>query len=691
MVRFLQNQMVQEIDELDPNTSILDYLREHLRLCGTKDGCASGDCGACTVVIGELAQKEICYKAINACILPVATLQGKQLITVEDMRQGDALHPVQQAIVEQHASQCGFCTPGFVMSMFALQKNKSQPEREDIIDALGGNLCRCTGYRPLVDAALNMSHKGVDDQFSRYEQSTVASLEAINRSTDSVTLRGNGKQYFSPKNADELAQLLLQYPQARIMAGGTDLGLEITQELRDLEVIIYVGQVKELLIISESEGILEIGAAVSLTDCREALLGQYPNLRDLLERFGSLQIRNLATIGGNIANASPIGDMPPVLLGLGASLVLRCGEQRRTVLLEDFFVSYRVTALQPSEFIERILIPKARPGHEFRAYKISKRLSDDTSSTCGAFHLHIEKGIVGHASIAFSGLSETPRRAFHCEQALLHQPWNETTIESAMQALEQDFHPISDFRASSAYRMRVSKNLVKRLYLDIEGGDASLSLSQYPSQESHIVGRELNPVPLTGVIGLDLFHDSAGKHTSGEAVYTDDQLEHLNCLHAYVGLSQIARGQIRKLDLTAVRQAEGVREVLTLDDVPGHWDIGPVFPGDPVLAGREVEYWGQPIFAVAATSQRLARKAARLAQVEYEELEPCLSIKEALKQENFVRPPHVQDTGGVREAIANAPHCLTGELRIGGQDHFYLEGHVSLALPLEGNGMLVYT
>ena len=272
MVRFLRNQIVHEIDDLNPNTSVLDYLREHLHLYGTKDGCASGDCGTCTVVIGELAQKGICYKAMNACMLPVATLHGKQLITVEDLRKGDALHSVQQAIVEQHASQCGFCTPGFAMSMFALQKNKGQPEREDIIDALGGNLCRCTGYLPLVDAALSMSLGGTDDQFSSLEESTIASLEAINRSTDSVTLGGNGKQYFSPKNADELARLLLKFPHARILAGGTDLGLEITQELRDLEVLIYVGQVKELLTICESDDNLEIGAAIPLTDCREPLL-----------------------------------------------------------------------------------------------------------------------------------------------------------------------------------------------------------------------------------------------------------------------------------------------------------------------------------------------------------------------------------------------------------------------------------
>ncbi len=691
MIKFLRNQIIHEIHDLDSNTSVLEYLREHLQLYGTKDGCASGDCGACTVVIGELAGKVLRYKTINACIAPVASLQGKQLITVEDLSNGDALHPVQEAIVNQHASQCGFCTPGCVMSMFALQKSISQPTREDIIEALAGNLCRCTGYRPLIDAALTMKAKGDGDQFCHHEKSTVDVLVSINQSTDFVCLGNSGKRYFSPKNGDELAQLLLQYPQARILAGGTDLGLEITQELRDLEVLIYVGQVKELIVISESEVTLKIGAAVPLSDCYNILLTSYPHLRELLERFGSLQIRNVATIGGNIANASPVGDMPPVLLSLGACLVLRRGEQRRKVLMEDFFVSYKVTALQPSEFIEQILIPKPQSGFEFRAYKISKRLHDDTASTCGAFSLCIKDGMVSHATVAFGGLCEIPKRATNCERALLQQAWNESTIESAMLAMEQDFHPISDFRASSDYRMKVSQNLLRRLYRDIGEPDSNVTVGQYRTPNVHNIMKSPCAVSSSGVIGVDTLHDSASKHTNGEAVYTDDHVEHVNCLHVYVGLSERARAKIQQLDLTAVCDAEGVVDVLTLDDVPGHWDIGPVFPGDPVLAKSEVEYWGQPIFAVAATSQQLARKAARLARVEYEEREPCLSVKDARQQEHFVRPPHVQDTGGVKEAIENASHSLTGELSIGGQDHFYLEGHVSLAIPLEGHGMMIYT
>ncbi len=688
MVKFLRNHTLHEIANLDPNTTVLDYLREHLHSYGTKEGCASGDCGTCTVVIGTLSQNGIVYKAVNACILPVAALHGKQLITVEDLGSKENLHPVQQAMVDHHASQCGFCTPGFVMSLFALHKNKPRPTREEIIEAFAGNLCRCTGYRPLIDAALTMPPKKQDDQFSRQEPSIIDTLKALNESPDCPTLTADGKRFFSPKHVEEFAQLLLQYPQARILAGGTDLGLEITQDLQDLEVIISVGQVEELLAISESEDRLEIGAAVPLSDCQKLLLSHFPHLRDLLERFGSTQIRNMATIGGNLANASPVGDIPPVLLVLGASLELRGGEGSRTILVEDFFISYRVTALQPSEFIERILIPKPKAGEELRAYKISKRFQDDTSATCGAFHLLIENGTVQQSRVAFSGLSDIPKRGRHCEQALTHQPWNEHTIESAMKALERDFQPISDLRASSSYRLEASQNLFKRLYIDIGGSESPL-LWQYHSPESQSIGRPAKPNSPTGAIGRNHVHDSAEKHTNGEAVYTDDLPEISNGLFAYVGLSPIARGRITKLDLTAVREAKEVIDVITADDVPGHGDIGPVFSGDPVLAMEEIDYWGQPIFAVAATSQRAARKAACLARVEYEEGEPCLSIREALEQEHFVRPPHIQDTGEVEEAINHAPHCLTNEMDIGGQEHLYLEGHVSLAVPLEDQGMMI--
>ena len=481
MVRFLLNNSEHCVDSGNPHSSVLDYLRENLRQVGTKEGCASGDCGACTVVLGETIDGSMQYQAINACITPLATLQGKQLITVEHLQRDGALHPVQQAMVDCHGSQCGFCTPGFVMSMFAYRKNHDQPEHHGIIEALGGNLCRCTGYRPIIDAAVQMYEPALQDQFSERAATTVIALQSINGAAADINWTDpvSGKQYFAPCSLSSLSQLLLQYPEARLVAGGTDLSLEITQLLREFDVLIYTGRVPELLQVNTSANEIEIGAAVSYSACAETLCAHYPELRELLERLGSLQIRNQGTVGGNVDNASPIGDMPPVLIALGARLVLRCGDDTREIPVQDYFVSYKVTAQRPSEFIERIIVPRPVPGYEFRVYKISKRLEDDISSTCGAFSLKVEAGVVTDACIAFGGMAEIPCRASHCEQALIGQPWQEQTVTAAMLALGKDFQPISDFRASAQYRLSVSQNLIRRLYLELTHPDKAVRLGHY--------------------------------------------------------------------------------------------------------------------------------------------------------------------------------------------------------------------
>ena len=467
MIKYLLNDKEHQISELDPNTTLLDYLREDLRQTGSKEGCASGDCGACTVVIGEVAANGISYKAINACITPVATLHGKQLITVEHLKEGEQLHPVQQAMVDCHGSQCGFCTPGFVMSMFAHRKSHSTAQRDEILEALGGNLCRCTGYRPIMDAAVQMFDPAGDDQFSRRETDTAAALQAIQNDDTEACLSGNKKTFFAPTTANALAQLLLDNPEARLLAGGTDLSLEFTQLLKEIDCLVYTGRVAELKRIESTEQGLLIGAAVTYSEARDSLVSLFPDLHELIDRLGSKQIRNQGTLGGNIGNASPIGDMPPVLIALNATLILRTGEQCREIPVEDYFVRYKVTAQQPGEFIEAIRIPAPSPAAAFRAYKISKRLEDDISATCGAFNLDIDNGTVVSASIAFGGMAEIPKRASHCEQALHNQPWSESTIEAAMQALASDFTPISDFRASADYRLKVSQNMLRRLFLEL--------------------------------------------------------------------------------------------------------------------------------------------------------------------------------------------------------------------------------
>jgi len=473
VITFLLNQQEHVVENIDPNTTVLDYLREHLQKTGSKEGCASGDCGACTVVIGHAGNVGIEYSAINACITLLGSLHGKQLITIEDLKDGECLHPVQQAMVDCHGSQCGFCTPGFVMSMFAYRKNNEQADRQSIIEALGGNLCRCTGYRPIVDAAVQMFEPPLRDQFDQTELAVLASLNAINEADGAVKLTGNSKHFFSPSTVKELADLLLEYPEARLVAGGTDLSLEITQFLRSFDCLIYIGRIEEMKTVVQMDDELDIGAAASYGSTKDALVALYPDLHELIDRLGSKQIRNQGTIGGNVGNASPIGDMPPVLIALGAKLVLRKGDVSRVIGIENYFVSYKKTSLETSEFIERIIVPKPQADSVFRVYKISKRLEDDISSSCGAFNINIVAGKVKKATIAFGGMAEIPKRASHCEQALIGKNWTDVTIAEAMDAMDKDFTPISDFRSSATYRLSSSRNLLRRLYLDYEQGEKS--------------------------------------------------------------------------------------------------------------------------------------------------------------------------------------------------------------------------
>ncbi|TDV67921.1 xanthine dehydrogenase small subunit [Pseudomonas sp. LP_7_YM] len=477
MIQFLLNQALKTEHALDPNMTVLNYLREHLHKTGTKEGCASGDCGACTVVIGELStddhgQDHLNYRSLNACLTFVASLHGKQLISVEDLKHQGQLHSVQRAMVDCHGSQCGFCTPGFVMSLFALQKNSDEADsakekHAQAHEALAGNLCRCTGYRPIFAAAEQACGQRQPDQFDEHKAQTITRLRAI-KPVQTAELSGGDRRCLVPLTVADLADLYDAYPQARLLAGGTDLALEVTQLHRTLPVMIYVGNVADMKKIEHYDDRIEIGAATALTDCYEALSNEYPDFGQLLHRFASLQIRNQGTLGGNIANASPIGDSPPLLIALGAKIVLRKGTQSRTLALEDYFIDYRVTARQESEFIEKIIVPKADASQAFRAYKVSKRLDDDISAVCAAFRVQVDNGVVIEARMAFGGMAAIPKRAAHCEQVLIGQPWTQATVERACAALEQDFTPLSDFRASKEYRLLSAQNLLRKYFIELQ-------------------------------------------------------------------------------------------------------------------------------------------------------------------------------------------------------------------------------
>lgn len=465
-MRFVLDGRVRSVPDVDPTTTVLQWLRGAERRCGTKEGCAEGDCGACTVVLGELDGDAVRLRAVNACLLFLPALDGKALWTVESLRAEDgALHPVQRALVECHGSQCGFCTPGFVMSMFALYEGEREPpSRRRIDEALAGNLCRCTGYRPIVEAVQEAyrtgTRRGADERRALAE-----ALRGLRRG-DTLDLSHAGKRWIAPRTLDELAAFLAEHPAARLVAGATDLGLLVTKEHRDLELLVSVAGVPELHEIRETATHLELGAAATYADALAPLAAYHPALGALVRRIASTQIRNVATVGGNLANASPVGDMPPALLALDASLVLRRGPERRELPLSSFFMGYRKTALRPGELVERIRIPRGAPGRLFAAYKLAKRFDQDIAGVSGAFAIELDGGRVRSARVAFGGMAAVPIRATGVEEILAGRPWTEATIEAAVARLQAELSPISDLRASAAYRRLAAGNLLRKLWIE---------------------------------------------------------------------------------------------------------------------------------------------------------------------------------------------------------------------------------
>jgi xanthine dehydrogenase small subunit len=486
-IRYLLDGRRREIRGVAPTRTVLQHLREDLGRTGTKEGCAEGDCGVCTVVLAELDGQAVRYRAVNSCIQFLPALDGKALVTVESLTReaGTVLHPVQQALVETHGTQCGFCTPGFVMSLFALYKHDPAPDRAAITGALAGNLCRCTGYRPILEAARTMYARGraipVSEQdwlsapagsassaARKSEAGLAAQLRALRRRR-SLTLAHPDGAFYAPRTVAELATLRERLPEARLLAGGTDVGLWVTKQHRTLGDVIAVVQVAELRGTAVEAGCVAIGAAVSLTDAFAALVPHYPELGELFRRFGSPPIRNAGTLAGNVANGSPIGDTLPPLIAVGARVRLRRGGTARELPLEDFYVAYQQTALGRGELVERVLVPLPPPGLRLAAYKVSRRFDQDISAVCAAFAFGLEGGVIRSARVAFGGMAATPRRAPACEAALVGQPWSEATCRRAAARLAEDYAPISDLRASAGYRTTVAQNLLRRFHLESSG------------------------------------------------------------------------------------------------------------------------------------------------------------------------------------------------------------------------------
>ena len=488
-LEFLLNGTLQQCD-VSPDTSILTLLREHLALKGTKEGCASGDCGACTVAIGDPSTDTRRFASANACITPAHQLQGRHLVTVEGLAQEGDLHPAQEAMIECHGSQCGFCTPGIVMSLFTLHSDLTQrpapllPEQspelsqERLEASLGGNLCRCTGYRPIRDAALRMS----DIPYKRpqwFDATLPASVndERFNHSASELAF------FAQPATLAALTALRQAAPKARLVAGGTDLWLENTQRLSPLDQLIDVSRVAELLSVEQSTFENKIGwwigAGVTYTQLEPLFKQHFPAFAHLLHRLGSHQIRNRGTLGGNIANASPIGDTPPVLLALGAQIELASTTGKRCLALEDFFLDYKKTALAADEVVSRIFIPQAVEGSQLRVWKLSKRREDDISAILGAFSYRVEQGILHDVRIAFGGMAAIPKRAQAAEAALEGGTIAQAAFQAAQLALDDNFQPMSDVRGSQYYRQLAAKSLIERLYLSLSTPDHEVMLHAY--------------------------------------------------------------------------------------------------------------------------------------------------------------------------------------------------------------------
>ncbi|MDJ1016797.1 MAG: xanthine dehydrogenase small subunit [Paracoccaceae bacterium] len=444
-VRFSLNGESVAIDT-DPTVTLLDWLRETRGLKGTKEGCNEGDCGACTVMVTD----EGGARALNACILFLPQLHGKAVRTVEGLSgPNGAQHPVQSQMIEKHGSQCGFCTPGFVVSMAVGHLNG----RADHDDVLAGNLCRCTGYAPIVRAAEAAAKEPVPD----WVKDAPLEVEPLG---------------FAPETADDLAAWYEAHPGGTLIAGATDVGLWVTKDLRDLGEVAFLNRCRDLQQIDVSDSAIRIGAGVTMADLMPLLRERFPSYAEMVRRYGSEQVRQAATIGGNIANGSPIGDNPPALIALGAKLHLRKGSERREMPIEDFFIDYGKQDRAPGEFVEAVTIPASAP--HLRCYKISKRFDQDISAVCGCFNVSIEDGIVREARIAFGGMAGIPKRAAHVEAALVDQPWTEETVRSAMKEMGKDFTPLTDMRASDAYRLMAAENLLVRYFRDLTGGDVSV-------------------------------------------------------------------------------------------------------------------------------------------------------------------------------------------------------------------------
>lgn len=653
---------------LPPTTTLLDWLRRSGRT-GSKCGCAEGDCGACTVaLVDRTAAGQPTFRAINSCIALLPTCAGREVVTVEGLADGAALHPVQQALVEHGGSQCGYCTPGIVVSLFEACHRPDLKEKHQLNDQLCGNLCRCTGYRPIRDAAAAL----LAARPAAAADAWAARLERPVAAPGPLHYQAASGRFHRPTSLAELFALKKRHADAVLVAGATEIGVDLNKKSRSFPTLVATEAVPELTRLESTPAEWRIGAAVTLTAIEEALAGEFPSLAKMLAVFASRQIRNRATLGGNLATASPIGDSAPVLMTLDASVVLTSTLGQRTLPLNEFFTGYRQTQLRPDEILQEIVLPHAwaATGLQRRVdfQKVSHRRELDISIVSGAFCVDVDTaGVVRRARLAYGGVAAMPVRARRAEAVIEGRPLAASAAEVAA-ILRDEFKPIDDVRGSAEYR----RGLVVSLWEKFVAGETSLAVDTAPEFTRGAVW----PVPDPS---RQLRHESAVGHVTGRAQYVDDTAQRRPMLEVWPVLAPHARATIRHRDIAAAQAQPGVVAVLMADDIPGVNNVGPARHDEPLFAADEIEFHGQLVALVVGETIAACRTAAALVRVEYEPLPPVLTIAEAAAQGSWHNPERVLQRGEPASALASSAHRLSGEFSLGGQEHFYLETHAAWA------------
>jgi xanthine dehydrogenase molybdopterin binding subunit/xanthine dehydrogenase small subunit len=677
---FELNGKLRMVQGLATNLTLLQYLRNE-GLIGSKEGCAEGDCGACSVVVVEMtAHEKPVYRAINSCLVPLPALAGRKIITVEGLTaENGELHPVQRALVERHGSQCGYCTPGFVMSLFEAYYRHDLRMEWQIDDQLCGNLCRCTGYRPIRDAAFALlgSRAG-----------PFAQPPAEDDSGSPVEYECESQLFFRPTSLRTLLERVQEFPDGKLIAGGTELGLAITKLFQSFPVLISIEAVPELRRIDCDETRWRIGAAATLTDVWDRLGEEFPELAEMLRLFGSRQIRNRATLGGNLVTASPIGDSAPVLLALDAVMVIASLAGDRLVPVDEFFVGYRKTALQEGEILREIILPRFDPGRRERGhshdgnrwsqfYKVSRRREMDISTVASCFRIELDaEQRIKIARLAYGGVAPIPLRAKQVEAALRGKLWNVETVLNVLPLLQSSFSPISDVRGSAEFRRSLVAELFQKFFEETQ------SRLQWQKAEGGL------PEPNAGC-AFPPPHESAHKHVTGRALYVDDRVASREHLEVWPVCAPHARAKILLRDASRARLLPGVKAVLLAEDIPGLNDTGTVRRDEPLLATGEVFYHSQLVALVVGENLDWCRRAAEAVQIEYEPLPAILSVADAITAKSFHTEPNYIRRGDARRAINSAPLRMAGTFFLGGQDHFYLETQAAYAKPGEDGSMFI--